>query len=904
MTEISADEWRSLSSCLGEALEVEEPARSAWLDALRLRDPAMAEQVANALACRQDAGFAGFLADSGPLLAEPASVDVDLAGRAIGPYVLEAEIGRGGMGSVWRARRADGRYAGFVAIKFLHALWSGGAAQRYFRAEGNLLGRLDHPHIARLLDAGVLDGVHPYLILEYAEGEPIDDYSNRHGLDVEARVRLFVDVLDAVAHAHSHLIVHRDIKPANVLVTPRGAVKLLDFGIAKLLEEGAGAHELTRPGFAALTPQYAAPEQLLGQPVSTATDVYSLGVVLHALLTGSLPIRTGTRSSSDFVHAVLTETPPLASSVAELATVPRKALQGDLNNILQKALKKDPQDRYTSVGAFADDLRRHLSDQPVHARPDTLTYRTHKFVRRHRSGVTVVILSVLGIVAGLVGMAWQAHRAEINAELAERARVQSVLQLGYAEASTELLGFLLGQGAEKPFTTPDLLARGEAIVAGQFMGDPGLQARLLLTLADLYAEVEQKAKARELLAAARAAAAGTHDAALSADIDCTLAMEEADQNEFENSLARLDDAVARLRANPDVEPMALVGCLDKRAQVYRAQGDAVASKHDAETALALLGTPRAGQLTLALSARTTLASANAVLGDAAASVQEYEESIEQLRRMGRGHSDFAVTLLNSMGVILAKSGQWLRASGVYEQALSVARGLSGGAEISPMSEINYAKLLVDLGRIPEALPLFAEAQRAATRRGDVDAQEMIDLLSARAYCESGQVEQCTRHLTSSGVALRQQRPPHHVTLGTQETEEAQLAVAQGNDTLAREHLSKALEIFAAARERNPNELRALSLMAEVALRLRDRPEALRYAGLALEKSRAALGGFTASVWVGRALLAQARVLAADGQADGATRALRQATEILVATAGASAPWTLQTRPLLPGGAGI
>src|SRR6185312_9174079 len=237
MDDLTADEWQALSSSLDQVLELKESERAAWLGALEKQDASTAARVRRLVAALSNPDFGHFLREPASFPAPEEAPVPTLIGRSVGPYLIDEEIGRGGMGSVWRARRMDGRYTGTVAIKFVHAAWIGRQGEQRFRLEGQLLGRLDHPHIARLLDAGVLEGTQPYLILEYVEGEPIDAYAARRQLDMKARIALFLDVLAAVTHAHNHLIVHRDLKPANIFVTRDGTVKLLDFGVAKLLED-------------------------------------------------------------------------------------------------------------------------------------------------------------------------------------------------------------------------------------------------------------------------------------------------------------------------------------------------------------------------------------------------------------------------------------------------------------------------------------------------------------------------------------------------------------------------------------------------------------------------------------------------------------------------------------------
>jgi serine/threonine protein kinase len=395
-------------------------------------NPPIAAEVEALLAAHDALDRAGVLERSVPHL----PVDVSLEGQTVGAYTLITQIGQGGMGTVWLARRSDGRFEGEAALKFLNAALVGREGEERFRREGNLLARLAHPHIARLYDAGVSSLGQPYMVLEYVRGTPIDHYCDERTLGVAARIQLFLDVLAAVAHAHASLIVHRDLKPSNVMVTTAGDVKLLDFGIAKLLEDGdAGASAaLTREGGGALTPAYAAPEQMTAGLVTTATDVYALGVLLFVLLSGEHPAGTARHSPAELVKSVVeaeawrlsdAAAQTSAEAAAARGSTPeklRRLLRGDLETVVAKMLKKDPRERYASVAELAEDLRRYLSHQPISARADSVVYGVRKFLRRQWLPVTAAAVVVVSLLAGL----WIANRERV---LAER-RFEQVRQLG------------------------------------------------------------------------------------------------------------------------------------------------------------------------------------------------------------------------------------------------------------------------------------------------------------------------------------------------------------------------------------------------------------------------------------------------------------------------------------------
>lgn len=405
--------WREVNAWLDHGLALPESERAPWLDSIRAENPETACLLEELLSEHRALAAEHFL--EGPLATF--MTGSPWVGQTVGAYTLMASIGQGGMGSVWLARRSDGRFERQVAIKFLSIAVGSETGVQRFRREGRILGQLTHPHIAELIDAGVTDRGEPYLVLEYVEGEPIDRYCDRRSLSVESRIRLFRDVLLAVAHAHTNLVVHRDIKPSNVLVDKDGQVKLLDFGIATLLQrEGAApaATRLTLEGGAGLTPLFASPEQISGGAITTATDVYSLGVLLFLLLTGQHPTGPGPHSPAELIRAITEKEPPSGSGTAgssgaearakARATTPeklRRQLRGDPDIIMARALRKDPQERYPSAAAMADDLLRYLGHEPIHARPDTLLYVGTRFLRRYWAPVSAVAIIVASLAAGL-----------------------------------------------------------------------------------------------------------------------------------------------------------------------------------------------------------------------------------------------------------------------------------------------------------------------------------------------------------------------------------------------------------------------------------------------------------------------------------------------------------------------
>jgi serine/threonine protein kinase len=424
---LTPGEWREVSPFLDHALSLSDEERTTWLTDFREQRSDLAGLLEKLLEEHRTLAQEHFLEQEPP---RPAK-DCALAGEALGPYRLISHIGEGGMSSVWLAERIDGRFERQVAVKFLRlAVASQGSAER-FKREGRILGQLAHPNIAELVDAGVTAHGEPYLVLEYVKGKQIDDFCDQHTLGVEARIDLFLHVLAAVAQAHANLVVHRDIKPSNVLVTDRGNVKLLDFGIAKLLADEtnpSAATQLTLEAGGAMTPLFAAPEQVSGGKITTATDVYSLGVLLYLLLTGQHPTGPAPHSPADLLLAITGKESARPSEAVDARDEEsarkrraspeklRRSFRGDLDTILGKALKKNPQERYASVGALAEDLRRFLGQQPISARPDTLAYHAAKFVRRNRTLLTATTAAVVLVIGSLSAGLYIANRERKAAE--------------------------------------------------------------------------------------------------------------------------------------------------------------------------------------------------------------------------------------------------------------------------------------------------------------------------------------------------------------------------------------------------------------------------------------------------------------------------------------------------------
>ncbi|MBL8345987.1 MAG: protein kinase [Rubrivivax sp.] len=588
--ELDPGQWATLRRLLDEGLALEPAQRVTWLEGLaapladfkpRLREllieaPGTAHRLLDTLPKVETADFAPLRHGAAP--------------ERVGPYKLLRELGSGGMASVWLAERTDMLQGRQVALKLPHGEWgaygSRGAARRVglverMAREREILATLNHPHIASLFDAGVAEDGQPYLALEYVEGERIDAYCTRHGLDVPARLRLFLQAARAVAHAHANLVVHRDLKPSNILVNAQGEVRLLDFGIAKLLDQGVAMEtELTQQSGRALTPDYASPEQIRGEAIGTASDVYSLGVVLFELLTGKRPYKLEHASRTALEDAILRAEPRRPSAVVEQRRLQR-ALVGDLDTIVLKALKKVPGERYPTVVTLAEEIERHLDQRPVLAQPDSGFYRVRKLIARNRPAFAALGGVMLALLGGTGVALWQADTAR-----AEQRRAQEVLSLVTAifrDADPNV-------GPQGRPSATDLLARARQRLDSQLPAGSATRVEVLCVLAESFIALHDTDAAadaaRAALAEATALHGATHAQALRAR--AVLAAVQRDRSDLVAARAEVDHILAALESDPRRDPPRRVAAHVTRADIANDGGDFAAAETDALQALRLM----------------------------------------------------------------------------------------------------------------------------------------------------------------------------------------------------------------------------------------------------------------------------------------------------------------------------
>ncbi|MGG6463133.1 protein kinase domain-containing protein [Solilutibacter silvestris] len=662
--------WQRISAELDALLELDPAARAQRLDALRAEDPAFADEIERLLAHEETRDHR---IDTPLVTAPPGPRE----GERVGPYRLEALLGEGGMGQVWQAERADGMYARRVALKLLRPGLADPTLRLRFSRERDILARLAHPHIARLLDAGISENGQPYLALEFVEGHGILAYAREQALDTRQRIALFRQVCDAVSHAHANLIVHRDLKPSNILVSADGEVHLLDFGIAKLLDDPQEPIEHTRTGLRPFTLHYAAPEQVRGEPVSTKTDVYSLGVVLYELLTGQKPYRLKRESSAQWEDAILAAEPQRPSlsvvrddeggSFAQRRRTARE-LSGDLDNIVMKALSKSPEQRYSSAEALSSDLERYLDGLPVLARGQSFFYRTRKFVRRQLwpivtgLGITALLLIFLGVAL------WQ--RQEAIRETARAAALQAFTVGLFENADAAQKG--------KPVDVATLLDAAEARGERELGLQPRAHAELLGTIARIRLAMGQYPRAADVLERQRKLVDKLPDAPAS------LRLESASQRGRVQRLLGDPDACRRtlepllgLASTQQTQLPAHVAEFDSQlARCRRGIGDRDGAQRLFEQSLALRKSALGDDIGV-VENLTDLAALSVDAGNYPDALARFQGALAQLHKIAGNRHPLGIDILRSIGTTQRAMGDVDDAARSIGQALELSESLQG-----------------------------------------------------------------------------------------------------------------------------------------------------------------------------------------------------------------------------------
>jgi serine/threonine-protein kinase len=888
---------------MDRALALDAGARDAFLAEIERERPDLAAKLQRLLDEHDRLLSSDFLDRSPGIIGQPA---VTLAGQTIGAYTLEAPLGMGGMGTVWRARRSDGRFEGFVAVKLLNLSLIGPQGDERFRREGTLLARLAHPNVARLLDAGVTATGQPYLVLEHVEGSPIDTFADTRRLAIAERLRLFLQVAEAVAHAHANLIVHRDLKPSNVLVRPDGQVKLLDFGIGKLLEpDQAASAALTREGGRALTPEFAAPEQVAGEPVTTATDVYALGVLLYILLTGRHPAAAARNSAAEMVRAIMEVDPARASqAVAQSASATAAArassperlerlLRGDLDTILTKALKKRPSERYATVTALAEDIRRHLAHQPITARPDTPGYRAGRFVRRNRVAVVLSLLAAVAVAGGVTATLLQARTARAQRDFA-------VGQRARAENLNAVNQFLLSDAAPlgKPFSVNELLARAERIASRQRNRHDPVHIDELISIGHQYWTMDQDGSATRVLADAYERSRTITDRSVRARAACAFAAALARGNDLDRAVRLAKEGEEELAGRSELV-LDRIFCLMRGNEVAMEAGHPDLAVAQARTAHRLLKESAYDSELLELRVLMNLARAYDATGQFLPAIATFEQAHALLVSLGRDETQTAGTLFNNWALALSYFGRPTDAEALFRRAIQISRVDAADGAVSPMLLVNYGRTLRDLGRAGEAAAYVERAFEDARRAEQQVVMNQALLERARVYRDLDDHGRAAGMLDEVEPRLRAVLPPGHIALAALTTERAQLAEAQGDLERARELADQAVamadDLFAKGGE-SPDFLAiCLRRRSGLGLKLGRLPKALSDAARARDLLQQVIPPEARVSTLGRAHLALALALRAADRHPEARDSARAAVEHLESALGPDHPETRTAR---------
>ncbi len=797
--------WTDIEPYFDRALQLDAQTCTSWLGELAERKPDVAKAVRALLEQRAALNAAGFLegaafagvANIAPALRDIVAKHAALltggaegksrhgwsAGGVVGPYRLIREIGFGGMSSVWLAERSDGQLKREVALK-LPLTGPRMQVERFVR-ERDILAALTHPNIARLYDAGFSESGQPYLAMEYIAGTQLLDSCDARLLGVRERLRLFVQVMEAVQFAHAELVIHRDLKPSNILVTAEGRVVLLDFGIGKLLTaETAEETELTRMSGNLFTPGYASPEQIGGQPLTTASDIYSLGVVLYELLTGVRPYRLKYDSRAALEQAILKEdsrrpsqskfSPQVAAARGASERALARALTGDLDTIVLKALKRNPLERYASVSAFAQDIINHLHNLPVSARPDSWWYRMGRFTARYKVPVAAAGVALLALLGGSAVAIWQARSAAVQ-------RDRAVAFASRNEAVTEFLGRMITDAAasQTPITVNELLTRSEKLALNDSSGSPENRAAVLEMIADRYFSTDNAERAEPLLARALQLLKSSPDATLRSRVTCKHAATAAELGNAEPSL-RIMYTEAERR---DTDPQAAAECLARAATIHLAERRTAEGMRDAQRGLERSRQGGGGVVEGAL--LNSLAYAYHLSGRDVEADRHFSLALRKYREFGRGESDGALLVLNDWAISMYGAGAPRRSLELLRQVEQAEQRRGPDVEQTATSVGNRGLALQAVGRFAEAQAAFEEECRLAVSHSDEFSEMHCASGLTTVLLATSQLDQAEQQLQRLGRLIAESSLPpaspparvHAVLLGRLELARGRIAAA-------------------------------------------------------------------------------------------------------------------------------
>ena len=834
----SPERLQRLSTLLDEALDLDGPARERWLAALPAADAELSDTLRQLLARHATKETADLLS-RGPAFDLPDGGP--RAGDVVGPYRLVSTLGVGGMGAVWLAERADGSLKRKVALKLPLLSWAPGLSERFAR-ERDILATLEHPHIARLYDAGLDAQGRPYMALEVVEGRPIDAFCREQALPVAACLQLLLQVADALAYAHGRLVLHRDLKPANILVTAQGQVRLLDFGVAKLMQgDSAVETALTRVSGRAMTPDYASPEQVRGEPLGTASDVYSLGVVAYELLAGTRPYRLQRGSAAELEEAI-TAQEIMAASSAATAPATREALRGNLDAILHKALQKAVSARYPTVDALAQDWRRHLEGARVLARPDSLAQRLSRVVRRQRAPLAAALLAtaafvlalgfgatalvVAALLAGLGAALWQARKAQLQARLAQQegrtARAVQTFVLDLFEATSAIQKDPL---KAQQTTARELLEIGAQRIAHTLADAPESRISVLHTLGEMHWMLGLRSEAARLkmdaLAAARAAF-GERDLRFArAAVDAVRSIEDTPRRHEIPALLEAADAAFAAAGDAGLRERPAVLMMLSRHHRHESLPDAVRTGEAAVLALARVD---AGSPEL-INAYRAAGRARIQAGDLDLAEAHVRAAVNLSDRQGEGRATWLVNARAELAEVLFKQGRFDAADVEARAAVDLSLQAHGPSHRwTLIVRIRLSNQLMKTGAVSDGLAHRAAVEQELARdRPEYDPQFRADMASylASGLSERGRPDRAEA-LVRADLADLQQWFPNSSAVAAGQADLALVLAALGRLDEARALAEAALALWQrfarglAATARNAQFLTALSTVHRLA----------------------------------------------------------------------------------------